>query len=393
MSINNKSKTLQYHEKKRPGKLSVELSKPLKSHSDMSMAYSPGVAYPVLEIHKDHRNALKYTNKGHLVGIVTNGTAILGLGDLGALASKPVMEGKAMLFKKFANLDAFDIEIDENNPELFIDTVKRISPTFGAINLEDIKAPECFYIENKLINELNIPVFHDDQHGTAITIIAALKNAFLLQKKSHKNAKIVIYGAGASGIATAKLLTEYFQLSPGQIWMFDSKGLITSCRKDLNEFKTPFAVSEKKLTIEETMVGADVFIGLSGHLIESPELCIKAMQKNPIIFPLSNPDPEISIKLIKELRSDAIVATGRSDYCNMVNNALIFPYIFKAALDCQINNITSKLKFSAIEALANIAHLPNEDNNVLFGKDYIIPSMLEPRMRSITKVLINSIND
>lgn len=377
---------LDYHANPRPGKLSVELTKPTATARDLALAYSPGVAEPVREIAKDALNAYKYTGKGNLVAVISDGTAILGLGNLGPLASKPVMEGKGVLFKRFAGIDVFDIEVESESPQAFIDTVKRISCTFGGINLEDIKAPECFEIERALIEQCNIPVFHDDQHGTAIVTAAAMINALELADKTLEDAKIVCLGAGAAAIACMKLLVS-MGCKVENIYMLDRKGVIHSGRDDLNEYKAIFATETDKRTLADAMKGADVFVGLSGaNLLQPAEL--KLMAENPIVFACSNPDPEIDPKLAHAARPDVIMATGRSDYPNQVNNVLGFPFIFRGALDVRATRINEEMKIAAVHAIRKLAKEPVPEYvsaayggiSLEFGREYIIPKPMDVRL-------------
>ncbi|MFI4962983.1 MAG: malic enzyme-like NAD(P)-binding protein, partial [Legionellales bacterium] len=328
-----KQRALDYHEFPTPGKLCIHITKPTNSQDDLSLAYTPGVAAPVLAIAKRPEDAYRYTNKGNLIAVMTNGTAVLGLGDLGPLASKPVMEGKAVLFKQFAGLDVFDIEIDAENPQAFIATAKRIAPTFGGINLEDIKAPECFEIEQALIEQLNIPVFHDDQHGTAIVVAAGLLNALELQGKKLSEVRIVCIGAGAAGIASMRLLVA-LGAEKANMLLLDTKGVIHSGRSDLNAYKFAFARTTACRTLEDAMKDADVFIGVAKPDLLDAKL-LQLMAPKPVIFALSNPDPEIRPELAHQARSDLVIATGRCDYPNQVNNVLCFPYIFRGALDAR----------------------------------------------------------
>ena len=377
---------LEYHEGKRSGKIEVIPTKPSNSQRDLSIAYSPGVAVPCLEIASDEANAYKYTSKGNLVAVISNGTAVLGLGDIGALASKPVMEGKGVLFKIFADIDVFDIELDTKDPEKFIETVKILSPTFGGINLEDISAPACFEIERRLREELDIPVMHDDQHGTAIITGAALLNAVEISGKKLSKIKVVFNGAGAAAISCARL---YIQLGvkAENLFMLDSKGVITTERKDLTHEKVAFARNTKHKTLIEIMKGTDVFVGLSKGNILSKEM-VKSMAKKPIVFALANPDPEISYKDAKAARQDIIVATGRSDNPNQVNNVLGFPYIFRGALDVRATVINEEMKLAAVKAIANLAKEPvpeivniaYNDRVMSFGANYIIPKPFDPRL-------------
>lgn len=381
-----KQDALDYHASGRPGKIEVIPTKPYASQRDLSLAYSPGVAEPCLKIAENPADVYKYTSKANLVAVISNGTAVLGLGDIGPLASKPVMEGKGLLFKIFADIDVFDIEIDAKDPELFIQTVKAIAPTFGGINLEDIKAPEAFEIERRLKEELNIPLMHDDQHGTAIISAAALLNALELAKKKIGKVKIVISGAGAAAISCAKL---YMALgaSVNNIFMFDSKGLIHAGRTDLDEMKQQFAPHKKDATLIESFKGADVFIGLSKGNIVSKEM-VASMAKNPIVFALANPDPEISYKDAMATRNDIIMATGRSDHPNQVNNVLGFPFIFRGALDVRATGINEEMKLAAVKAIANLAKetIPEEvieaygEKHISFGREQIIPKPLDPRL-------------
>jgi malate dehydrogenase (oxaloacetate-decarboxylating)(NADP+) len=381
-----KQDALDYHASGRPGKIEVIPTKPYASQRDLSLAYSPGVAEPCLKIAENPADVYKYTSKANLVAVISNGTAVLGLGDIGPLASKPVMEGKGLLFKIFADIDVFDIEIDAKDPELFIQTVKAIAPTFGGINLEDIKAPEAFEIERRLKEELDIPLMHDDQHGTAIISAAALLNALELAKKRIGKVKIVISGAGAAAISCAKL---YMALgaSVNNIFMFDSKGLIHAGRTGLDEMKQIFATHKKDTTLEESFKGADVFIGLSKGNIVSKEM-VASMAKNPIVFALANPDPEISYKDAMATRNDIIMATGRSDHPNQVNNVLGFPFIFRGALDVRATGINEEMKLAAVKAIANLAKetIPEEvieaygEKHISFGRDQIIPKPLDPRL-------------
>ena len=382
-----KEEALQYHRYPRPGKLAIVPTKPMATQRDLSLAYTPGVAVPVLEIAENPEDAFEYTSKGNLVAVVSNGTAILGLGNRGALASKPVMEGKAVLFKRFADVDVFDIEVDTTDPDEVIRVVELIAPTFGGINLEDIKAPECFYIEETLIERLDIPVFHDDQHGTAIIAAAGLLNALELQGKKLDEVKVVINGAGASGIATAQHLVN-LGLPKEHIIMCDSRGVIYKGRTErMNPYKERFAADTKARTLAEAMKGADVFIGLSIADVVTPEM-VKSMADKPIIFAMANPDPEIRYELAKEARPDAIIATGRSDYPNQVNNVLGFPFIFRGALDVRARKINEAMKVAATKALAALAKEDVPDSvlsayglkSLHFGPEYIIPKPLDPRV-------------
>jgi malic enzyme len=383
-----KQRALDYHEFPIPGKLCVHVTKPTNSQDDLSLAYTPGVAVPVLAIAETPENAYRYTNKANLVAVITNGTAVLGLGDVGPLASKPVMEGKAVLFKQFADLDVFDIEIDAADSQAFIATAKRISPTFGGINLEDIKAPECFEIEQALIEQLNIPVFHDDQHGTAIVVAAGLLNALELQQKKLSEAKIVCIGAGAAGIASMRLLVA-LGADKKNMLLLDTKGVIHSGRTDLNAYKFAFARTTECRTLRDALVDADVFIGVAKPDLLDAEL-LNLMAPNPVIFALSNPDPEIRPELAHRVRKDLVIATGRSDYPNQVNNVLCFPYIFRGALDVRATCINQSMQIAAVEAIRQLAHeaVPQvvKDNypgvtNWEFGPNYIIPKPIDPRLK------------
>ena len=383
--------SLVYHAKPRPGKTEVIPTKKYNSQRDLAIAYSPGVAIPCQEIEEDKNNTYKYTNKGNLVAVISNGTAVLGLGDIGPEASKPVMEGKALLFKIFADIDVFDIEINEKDPQKFVQIVKSLSPTFGGINLEDIKAPEAFEIEKNLIEGLDIPVMHDDQHGTAMISCAALINAIDLVKKKIKNVKLVMSGAGSSAIACAKLYIS-FGLKKENIIMVDSKGVINDKRTDLNDEKKFFITKRSVNTLEEAMIDADVFIGLSTGDIVTAKM-LKTMAKDPIVFAMSNPNPEINYDLAMSTRKDIIMATGRSDFPNQVNNVLGFPFIFRGALDVRATKINEEMKKAAVIALADLAKKPvpeqvniayGETKRLIFGKDYIIPKPFDPRL--ITEV-------
>ena len=381
-----KKAALEYHSVPKPGKIAIELTKPAETARDLSLAYSPGVAEPVREIAADPENAYRYTSKGNLVGVISNGSAILGLGNLGALASKPVMEGKALLFKRFAGVDSIDIEVDTASPQDFIDTVKRIACTFGGINLEDIKAPECFEIERRLIEECDIPVFHDDQHGTAIVTAAGMLNALEIAGKTMDEARLVCLGAGSAAISCVKLLISC-GMKPENILMLDSRGVIHTERKDLNQYKALFAVETDCRTLDDAIDGADAFLGLSGpNLLNADQL--KKMAANPIVFACANPDPEIRPELAKETRSDVIMATGRSDYPNQVNNVLGFPFIFRGALDVRASRINEDMKVAAVEAIRDLAkeEVPQEVRDAYdgvemsFGPEYIIPKPTDPRL-------------
>jgi malate dehydrogenase (oxaloacetate-decarboxylating)(NADP+) len=378
---------LAFHRHPRPGKLSVTPTKPMATQKDLSLAYSPGVAVPVLAIAKDPDAAYDYTSKGNMVAVISNGTAILGLGDLGSLASKPVMEGKSVLFKRFADVDSIDIEVDEKDPQKFIDCVRAIGATFGGINLEDIKAPECFVIESELREKLDIPVFHDDQHGTAIIAAAGLINACEITGRKLKEVKVAISGAGAAGLSVAGLI-RHLGVKRENILICDRNGVIYEGRKEgMDQFKSAFAVPTKKRNLAEAMEGADCFMGLSVKGAVTKQM-ISAMAKNPMIFPMANPDPEITPEEIKDVRNDAIIATGRSDYPNQINNVLGFPYIFRGALDARARTINEEMKVAAAKALAQLARedVPDEvaaayaGARPTFGPDYIIPAPFDPRL-------------
>ena len=381
-----KQAALDYHAKPRPGKLAIAVTKPFTTPEELSLAYTPGVAEPVLAIQENPDDAFLYTSKGNLVAVITNGTAVLGLGNTGALAGKPVMEGKAVLFKKFADIDVFDIEVDETDPKQFIETVVRIAPTFGGINLEDIAAPACFEIERELIERLDIPVFHDDQHGTAIIICAGLINALELAGKKLSEARIVCLGAGAAGVASMNLAFE-MGARRENLLMVDRKGVIHSGRDDLNEQKQAFAIDTPLRSLADAMDGADVFIGVSGPRLLSAENLMR-MAPDPVVFALSNPVPEIMPEEAMAARSDLIMATGRSDFPNQVNNVLGFPYIFRGALDVRARRINTQMNIAAVKALSELAksEVPAtvleayRKKSLSFGRDYIIPKPLDPRL-------------
>ncbi len=390
-----KKEALEYHLNPKPGKIAIQITKPTETQKDLSLAYTPGVAEPVKEIERDPENAYKYTAKGNLVAVITDGTAVLGLGNVGALAGKPVMEGKGVLFKRFADIDVFDIEVNADSPEDFIKTVENIAPTFGGINLEDIKAPECFEIERILEEKLDIPVFHDDQHGTAIIIAAGLLNALEIKGKKLEDARIVCLGAGAAGIASMEVLTS-LGADKNKLYMLDRGGVIHTGRDDLNKYKQEWALDTDDRTLLDACTGADVFIGLSGpNLLDVDSL--KAMADNPIVFALSNPDPEIDPAVAREARPDIIMATGRSDYPNQVNNVLGFPFIFRGALDVRATHINTEMKMAAVKALASIAKEPVPDSvlkaygkeSMEFGPEYIIPTPLDPRLPDILPAAIS----
>ena len=380
-----KSRALAYHSAGKAGKTSTIAAKPIETPEELAMAYTPGVAAPAMEISKDRWKAYRYTNKGNLVAVVSNGSSLLGLGNRGALAAKPVMEGKAMLFKTYADIDAFDIEISDETPERVVATVQALAPTFGGINLEDIKAPECFYIEKRLRGLLDIPVLHDDQHGTAVTVAAALLNACEVTGKEIGNIRIVINGAGAAAISSATMLLE-MGISREQITMLDSKGVITTARTDLNDMKRQFATDSNATTLAQAITGADAFIGLSkGGLLTQSD--IKSMRPSPIIFALANPVPEVSYNRAKEWRPDAVVATGRSDSPNQINNVLSFPYLFRGALDTLSTTINEAMKIAAAKAIAAIAQQPATKEieelygrAFTFGKEYILPKPGDKRL-------------
>ena len=387
----SKEAALEYHESGRPGKIEVKPTKAYRTQTDLSLAYSPGVAYPCLEIQENPDNAYKYTDKGNLVAVISNGTAVLGLGDIGAMSGKPVMEGKGLLFKIYGGIDVFDIEVAEKDPEKFCEAVERIAPTFGGINLEDIKAPECFYIEDRLKKTLDIPVMHDDQHGTAIISAAGLKNAMEVIGKDIKKVKIVVNGAGAAAISCTKLYMA-IGAQKENIVMLDSKGVISTERQDLNEQKRFFATSRTDIhTLAEAVKDADVFVGLSKGNVLSKDM-VKSMAKDPVIFALANPVPEISYEDAMEARPDVLMSTGRTDYPNQINNVIGFPYIFRGALDVHATAINEEMKLAAVHAIADLAKLPVPDvvndvykvNNLTFGRNYFIPKPVDPRL--ITEV-------
>ncbi len=381
-----KKKALDYHRLPRPGKLSVESSKPCATQADLALAYTPGVAQPVLEIAKNPEAAYDYTNKGNLVAVITDGTAILGLGNRGPLAAKPVMEGKAVLFKQFAGIDVFDLEVQAKSVREFIKVVEAIAPTFGGINLEDIAAPHCFEIEAALRKKLDIPVFHDDQHGTAVIVSAGLINALFVQGKHLNEAKITCLGAGAAGIASMNLLIA-MGANKANITFVDSKGVIHKGRTDLNKYKKPFAKATDMRTLADAMKGADVFVGVSGANLVSPAM-IRCMADKPVVFALANPYPEITPEKARAARSDLIMATGRSDLPNQVNNVLGFPFIFRGALDARARHVTRDMLIAAVHALAELAREPVPASvlkayklkELAFGPDYILPKPFDPRL-------------
>ena len=386
MSKDLKTRALEYHAKGKPGKIAIQTTKPCESQQDLSLAYTPGVAAPVREIAADAELAYQYTAKGNLVAVITDGSAVLGLGNVGALAGKPVMEGKAVLFKRFADIDVFDIEVNASSNEEFINTVANIAPTFGGINLEDIASPQCFEMEKALIERLDIPVFHDDQHGTAIIIAAGLLNALEIQGKKLETAKLVCLGAGSAGIASMRLLVT-LGAAKENIFLVDRKGVVHTGRDDLNIYKREFALQTDKRTLADAMQDADAFIGVSGPDLVSPEM-LKTMAPRPVVFALSNPDPEIAYDLAIAARDDLVMATGRSDFPNQVNNVLGFPFIFRGALDVRAKIINDEMKIAAVHALALLAREPVTEEvlkaydlpALQFGKDYIIPKPFDTRL-------------
>ena len=387
MSLEFHEKALDYHRQDRPGKITVSSNKNLNSEEDLSLAYSPGVAAPVREIIKNPNSVNEFTIKGNLVAVITDGSAVLGLGNIGPLAAKPVMEGKAVLFKRFADIDVFNIELDTQDVDEIINTIKNISPTFGGINLEDISAPRCFEIEERLIDELNIPVFHDDQHGTAIIVAAALLNALEIQGKNPSKVKVVCAGGGSAGIATLNLLEE-IGIKRENMLLVDRNGVVSKNRKiKVNKYKASFEIETDKKTLSDAMDGADVFIGVARGDLVSKKM-VKSMADKPIIFALSNPDPEISPSDVYNCRDDVLMATGRSDYPNQVNNVLGFPYIFRGALDANAKIINTEMKIAAVHALKDLTKLPvpksvldiYQIKKLSFGKDYFIPKPFDPRL-------------
>ncbi|WOH36005.1 malic enzyme-like NAD(P)-binding protein [Thalassotalea fonticola] len=381
-----KQRALDYHAHPKPGKIAIEITTKAETSEDLSLAYSPGVAEPCREIADNFENVYKYTGKGNTVAVISNGSAVLGLGNLGPMASKPVMEGKALLFKRFANIDSFDIEVTHKTPEEFINTVASIADTFGGINLEDIKAPDCFIIEKALQERCKIPVFHDDQHGTAIVTAAAMLNALDIQGKDIEHAAIVCLGAGAAAIACMELLIQC-GAQREKIYMLDTKGVVHTRRTDLNEYKTLFANNTDKRTLDDAIEGADVFVGVSGPNLLSKQQLLKMADK-PIVFACSNPDPEIKPELAHSIRNDLIMATGRSDYPNQVNNVLCFPFIFRGALDVRARKINNEMKLAAVHAIRALAkeQVPESvlkasgEASLSFGKGYIIPRPMDPRL-------------
>lgn len=394
MSKDRKKEALDYHAGPRPGKTGIETTKPCETQEDLSLAYTPGVAEPVRIIADNPDAAYEYTNKGNLVGVISNGTAVLGLGNTGPLSSKPVMEGKAVLFKKFANIDAFDIEVEAETNQEFIHAVAAISPTFGGINLEDIAAPHCFEIEQTLIEKLDIPVFHDDQHGTAIIIAAGLLNALKLAEKHLDESKLVCVGAGAAGVASMRLLIT-LGAQRENVMMVDRTGVIHSERKNLNRYKEEFAIETDRRTLADAMVDADVFIGVSGPDVLTEDMLI-SMAANPVVFALSNPDPEINPELAHSVRDDIIMATGRSDYPNQVNNVLGFPFIFRGALDVRARGINQDMVIAAVHAIQKLTHEPVPAevlkayglDELKFGPDYILPKPFDPRLKDFVSAAV-----
>ena len=386
MSEDLKKRALEYHSGNRPGKIAIETTKPCETQQDLSLAYTPGVAAPVREIAANAEDAYKYTAKGNLVAVITDGSAVLGLGNVGALAGKPVMEGKGVLFKRFADIDVFDIEVNAADRQAFIDTVVNIAPTFGGINLEDIAAPDCFEIEKQLVERLDIPVFHDDQHGTAIIIAAGLLNALEIQGKTLEQAKLVCIGAGSAGIASMRLLVS-MGAQKQNIFLVDRKGVVHQGRDDLNIYKQEFVVDTDKRTLADAINGADVIVGVSGPDLVTADM-LKTMADNPVIFALSNPDPEIAYDVAISTRDDLIMATGRSDFPNQINNVLGFPYIFRGALDVRARIINEEMKIAATKALAQLAKQPVTEevlkaynlDSLEYGKHYIIPKPFDSRL-------------
>ena len=390
MSQEFHEKALEYHREGKPGKIDVSSHKSMDTHQDLSLAYTPGVAAPVREILKNPNTVNEYTIKGNLVAVITDGSAVLGLGNVGPLAAKPVMEGKAVLFKRFAGIDVFNIELNTQDVDEIVNTIKNIAPTFGGINLEDISAPRCFEIEQRLIDELDIPVFHDDQHGTAIIVAAGLLNALEIQGKSSDSAQIVVAGGGSAGLATLDLLVNLGFKKENMI-LVDRNGVVSEDTKDkVNKYKAAFALDTKKETLNDAMNGADVFIGVARGNLVTQEM-VKSMAEKPIIFALSNPDPEISPVDAFACRNDLLMATGRSDYPNQVNNVLGFPYIFRGALDAKSKEINTEMKIAAVHALKDLAKLPVPDSvlqayqidSLCYGRDYIIPKPFDPRLIDI----------
>lgn len=386
-----KEAALHFHEEPRPGKIEVRATKPLNTQEDLSLAYSPGVAAPCMEIYRDPANAYKYTDRGNLVAVISNGTAVLGLGNIGALASKPVMEGKGVLFKKFGGIDVFDIEIDETDPDKLVDIIASLEPTFGGINLEDIKAPECFYIEKKLRERCHIPVFHDDQHGTAIITVAAIKNALTVVGKDIAQVKLVCSGAGAAAIACLELLVS-MGMKRENITVCDSKGVIYQNREaNMVESKKAFAVPDQgQRSLTDAVKGKDIFLGLSGPGVLSTDM-LKTMNNDPIVLAMANPTPEIWPHEAKAARADVVIGTGRSDFPNQVNNVLCFPFIFRGALDVGATTINDEMKLACVNAIAELAKTPPsaqvvkayKDADMTFGREYLIPKPFDPRLITV----------
>jgi len=392
--LSKREAALAYHELPVPGKTGINITKSVDTDEDLSLAYTPGVASPVLEIARDPEHAYRYTNKGNLIAVITDGSAVLGLGNVGSLAGKPVMEGKAVLFKKFANIDVFDIEVDAPSSQAFIETVAAIAPTFGGINLEDIAAPACFDIERALIEQLDIPVFHDDQHGTAIIIAAGLLNALELQGKVLSEVKIVCLGAGAAATASMCLLSS-MGARKDHILMIDSKGVVHTGREDVNIYKREFAVDTDARTLEDAIVQADVFVGVAKPKLLTEKM-LKLMADKPIVFALSNPEPEIRPELAKTVRQDLVIATGRSDYPNQVNNVLCFPFIFRGALDVRAHMFNLSMQLAAVHALSHLAKSPVPQcvleayglDALSFGTEYILPKPLDPRLVDVVSAAV-----
>ena len=381
MSKSFKQECLDYHSKPTPGKLGTEITKPTENSHDLSMGYSPGVAYPVEEIASDESLAYSYTNKGNLVGVISNGTAVLGLGNVGAIASKPVMEGKGVLFKKMAGVDVFDIEVNETDPEKLVNIIEAIAPTFGAINLEDIRSPDCFYVENELKKRLNIPVFHDDQHGTAIVVAAGLLNALKVQGKALPQVKIVVLGAGAAGSAVSKILLT-LGANPDLFYLTDREGIVHHDRDDLPEFKRAFARTGSERTLKEAMTDADVFIGLAAPNA-LPEKLLSLMKEESVVFALSNPDPEVTPAAVKQYLPQAIYATGRSDLPNQINNVIAFPFILRAALKLKIPQITPQMIANSASVLASLVDSPTNLNIIPEPFDKRLPKAFETALSQI----------
>lgn len=400
MPLNYEDKALRYHSEPLPGKISISITKRCETADDLSMAYTPGVAGPCRAIEKNPLDSGIYTVRDNLVGVITNGTAVLGLGNIGPLASKPVMEGKSVLFKKFAGIDVFDLEIDESDPDRFISIVRALEPTFGGINLEDIRAPECFYIEEQLKEKMDIPVFHDDQHGTAVIATAGLINALEITGKDPCHMKMIVSGAGAGALSCIDMFIKQ-GIREENIFVFDSKGMLSEEREDINDYKRKYALHERSYTLASIIQNADIFLGLSVKGVLKPDM-LKSMNRDPIVFALANPDPEIDYQTALQIREDVIMATGRSDYPNQINNVLGFPFIFRGALDCGAISITQSMKLAAAESLASIARESTPDSvrniygtNLQFGRDYLIPKPFDRRVfvEESTAVLEAALND